>query len=160
MQQLAVCLAVTATTLAFTLSPTLIFPTPVALGCRCAVRAVDNASASMIDAVSDVTDATQMRMQDAANTATGAVDDAAQAAEATITSAAATASNIVSDAADTTAAFVNDADVAFRAAADSMVAAATPGGPIDWSVGVGATPDARFKGMKVLVVGATGGVGR
>jgi hypothetical protein len=99
-------------------------------------------------------------MRDAADAATGAVDDAAQAAEATITAAATTASSIVSDAADTTAAFVNDADAAFRAAADSMVAAATPGGPIDWSVGVGATPDPRFKGMKVLVVGATGGVGR
>jgi hypothetical protein len=114
----------------------------------------------MIDAVSGATDTTEMRMRDAANAATGAVDDAAQAAEATITAAATTASNIVSDAADTTAAFVSDADAALRAAADSMVAAATPGGPIDWSVGVGATPDPRFKGMKVLVVGATGGVGR
>lgn len=102
----------------------------------------------------------QVRLQDAAAAATGAVDDAAQAAGATINAAAQTASNLASDAADTAAAFVNDADAAFRAAADSAVAAATPGGPIDWSVGVGATPDPRFKGMKVLVVGATGGVGR
>lgn len=88
------------------------------------------------------------------------MSDAADAAEATIGAAAQTATNVIEDAADVTSAFVDDADAAVRSAADSLRAAATPGGPIDWSVGVGATPDPRFKGMKVLVVGATGGVGR
>jgi hypothetical protein len=43
---------------------------------------------------------------------------------------------------------------------DSVRAATAPGAMIDWSVGVGGSPDPRFKKMKVLVVGSTGGVGR
>jgi hypothetical protein len=88
------------------------------------------------------------------------VADAADAAEATITTVAQTATGLVSDAADTAAALVDDADAVLKSGVDSVRAATTPGGPIDWSVGVGGTRDPRFKKMKVLVVGSTGGVGR
>lgn len=99
-------------------------------------------------------------MQAAAAAATGAVSDASDAAQATITTAAQTATGVVSDAADTAAALVDDADAVLKSGVDSVRAATTPGGPIDWSVGVGGSPDPRFKKMKVLVVGSTGGVGR
>lgn len=130
------------------------------LHCLPTERVLENAAASVSDAMYDATDAATALVEDAAATASGVVRDTADAAEATVTAAAQTASGIVLDAADTTAAVVGDAEAAFRSAAEGLSAAATPGGPIDWSVGVGGTPDPRFKGMKVLVVGATGGVGR
>lgn len=92
--------------------------------------AIENAAASASDALQDASDAATALVQDAANVTSGLVSDAADAAEATVTAAAQTASNIVSDAADATTAFVDDAEAAWRSAADSVRAAATPGGRV------------------------------
>jgi hypothetical protein len=96
-------------------------------------------------------------LDDMAQAAAGVVEDASDVASATVNAAAEAASEVVSDASDVASALVGDA----AAAASAAAAGGEAGGPaIDWQSSSGSAPDNRFIGMKVLVVGATGGVGR
>lgn len=107
-------------------------------------------------------DAAEGVITDAAVSASTVVEDAADSATALVDAAATAASNVAADAADVTSALARDASTAVRGFEDSVAAATSPsGGAIDWSLPAGGVmPDPRFKGLKVLVVGATGGVGR
>uniref|UniRef100_A0A383VB59 NAD(P)-binding domain-containing protein n=1 Tax=Tetradesmus obliquus TaxID=3088 RepID=A0A383VB59_TETOB len=123
---------------------------------------IDVEAATVSSSSSSSSSSSRSPLDDIAQAAAGAVEDASDAATATVNAAADAASAVVSDASDVASALVNDAAAAASAATAAVAAAAgeAGGAPIDWQSSSGAAPDSRFAGMKVLVVGATGGVGR
>lgn len=128
-----------------------------------AIRATEDISDNTTAGINQAANAATAAVNDASDAATSFIDDTAQAATDAVSDAYDTASTLAADTAQAANTAVSDAADAVSSAARDAAAAAdqllgeTPG--VDFS-NAGSEFDSRFEGMKVLVTGATGALGR